>query len=68
VSGASEADLPLTALGPGLPALGARFVHYYPDCIAIVALAAGGVTVFAWAPDGRPLTALKHVQDLLVEY
>jgi hypothetical protein len=68
VSGASEANLPLTALGPGLPALGARFVHYYPDCIALVAVAAGGVTVFAWAPDGHPLTALKHVQDLLVEY
>jgi hypothetical protein len=68
VSGATEADLPLTALGPGLAAQAARFVHHYPESIAIVATAAGGVTVFAWAQDGRPLTGLKHVQELLVEY
>jgi hypothetical protein len=43
-------------------------VQHYPESIAIVATATGGVMVFAWAQDGRPLTALKQVQDLLVEY
>jgi hypothetical protein len=68
VSGAIETDLPLTAFGPGLAAQAARFVRRYPECIAIAASAGGNVTVFAWPQDDRPLTALKHVQDLLVEY
>ena len=68
VSGTTGTDLPLTAFGQGLAGQAANFVRRYPECIAIVASGAGNVTVFAWPQDDRPLTALRHVQELLVEY
>jgi Probable sensor domain DACNV len=68
VSGAVDPARPMTSLGPGPDQLAARFVHHYPDCLAFVASRAGTVSLFAWVPQGRPLTALTQVQHLLVEY
>jgi hypothetical protein len=68
VRGAVEHARPLASLAAGPDQLAARFVHHYPDCLAFVTSRAGTVTLLAWVPQGRPLTALTQVQHLLVEY
>jgi hypothetical protein len=68
ISGAVEHGRPLATLGTGPQTVAARFVQQYPECLALVATHTGAVTLFAWAAQGRALTALTQVQDLLVEF
>jgi hypothetical protein len=68
ISGAVEHGRPLASLGTGPQSVAARFVQQYPECLALVASHTGSVTLFAWAAQGRALTALTQVQDLLVEF
>ena len=56
------------SVGNGRHTLAARLVHQYPQCLAFVATPDGAMTLFAWLAQGRPITALTHLQDLLAEY
>ncbi|HEY7682202.1 MAG TPA: hypothetical protein VH879_06130 [Gemmatimonadales bacterium] len=68
VTGQVEHDRTALSVGNGRHALAARFVYHHPQCLAFVATPDGSMTLFAWAAQGRPITALTHLQDLLAEY